>query len=139
MLKKISTSLLMVAVVTLLLLLAFKVRIAATADSIAVLKTSGMTCSSCSSKISKALEKEKGVAVTEVDVAGGWVMVGYDTKVVQPEKLAQKVSETGFGSNVYTVLTPAEFKRVVGREIGGKAASNGCGGCGKNGGCGTQK
>lgn len=136
--KKISTSLLIVAVVTLLLLLAFKVRVGTTADSIAVLKTSGMTCSSCSSKISKALEREKGVSVTEVDVAGGWVIIGYDTKVVKPEKLAQTVSETGFGSNVYTVLTPAEFKRIVGRDLGGKASS-GCGNCGKSGGCGTQK
>ena len=49
----------LVATVTLLSVLAFYVRIGATADSVAVLKTTGMTCGSCSSKITKALESLK--------------------------------------------------------------------------------
>lgn len=138
--KNIGTTLLIITVVTLLVVLAFHVRIGVTADSVAVLRTTGMTCSSCSSKITKALQREKGVAVTEVDVAGGWVIVGYDTKTAHPEKLAQKVSETGFGSDVYAVLTPEEFRQIAGREIGKSAsASAGCGGCGTKGGCGTQQ
>lgn len=138
--KNIGTTLLIITVVTLLVVLAFHVRIGATADSVVVLKTTGMTCGSCSRKITKALEREKGVAVTEVDVDGGWVIVGYDTKAVQPEKLAQKVSETGFGSNVYAVLTPEEYRQVTGRAIGKSASpSTGCGGCGTKGGCGTQQ
>jgi copper chaperone CopZ len=111
--------------------LAFHVRIGATADSVAVLKTSGMTCGSCSSRISKALETLKGVAVTEVDVAGGWVIVGYDTKVVKPESLAEKVKQAGFGSTVHVVMTPEQFKQVAGRNPGEQAAaaSGCCGGC----------
>jgi copper chaperone CopZ len=137
--KTICTTLLIVTSVTLLVVLAFRVRIGATADSIAVLRTTGMTCGSCSSRITKALERERGVAVTEVDVAGGWVIVGYDTKAVKPENLALKVTETGFGSKVYAVLTPEEFKQVTGREIGKNAsAAKGCCG-GKGGGCGTQQ
>ena len=138
--NKLVTGAILVAVVTLLSVLGFYVRIGATADSVAVLRTTGMTCGSCSSKITEALEREKGVAVTEVDVAGGWVIVGYDTETVHPEKLAQKVNETGFGSNVYAVLTPKEFRQIAGREIGKSAsASAGCGGCGPKGGCGTQQ
>lgn len=137
--KKISTSLLVITVITLLVVLAFRIRVGATADSIAVLKTAGMTCGSCSSKITKALESLKGVAVTEVDIEGGWVIVGYDTKTVKPEALAEKVNGTGFGSNVHVVLTPEQFKQVTGRDIGQKAASSGgCGGCGSGGGCGTK-
>ena len=98
-----------------------------------------MTCGSCSSKITTALESLKGVAVTEVDVEGGWVVVGYDTKTVKPESLAVKVRGTGFGSSVHVVLTPEQFKQVTGRDIGKKAAA-GAGCCGgKGGGCGSKK
>lgn len=126
--------------VTLLSVLAFYVRIGATADSIAVLKTKGMTCSSCSSKITTALQNVKGVAVTEVDVEGGWVVVGYDTKIVKPEILAEKVNSIGFVSGVQQILTPEQFRQITGRDIGKKAASAaGCGGCGPKGGCGAKK
>lgn len=125
---------------TLLTLLAFYVRVGATADSVAILKTSGMTCSSCSSKISAALQGVKGVAATEVDVEGGWVIVGYDTKTVMPETLAEKVNGSGFVSGVHQILTPAQFKQITGRDIGKNASSSGgCGGCGAKGGCGTKK
>ncbi len=138
--KKLTTSLLIIVSVTLLVVLAFHVRTGVTADSVAVLKTTGMTCGSCASKISKALETQKGVAVTEVDVNGGWVIVGYDTKVVHPETLAEKVRSSGYDSNVYGVVTPEEFKQITGRDIGRKGSSSGgCGGCGTNGGgCGSN-
>lgn len=137
--SKITNIVILAAVVTLLSVLAFYIRIGATADSVAVLKTTGMTCGSCSSKITKALESLKGVAVTEVDVGGGWVVVGYDTKTVKPEALAEKVNGAGFGSNVHVVLTPEQFKQITGRSIGQNAApSKGCCG-GKGGGCGTNK
>jgi periplasmic mercuric ion binding protein len=123
-----------------LVTLAFHVRTGTTADSVAVLKTTGMTCGSCSSRITAALEAQKGVAVTEVDLEGGWVIVGYDTKSVTPRTLAEKVSGTGFGSNVHQVLTPEQFKKMTGRDIGKNASpSGGCGGCGTKGGCGSNK
>lgn len=132
--NKTITSILVIMTLTMLVVLGFHVRIGASADSIAVLKTTGMTCGSCSSKISKALESVNGVAVTEVDVEGGWVIVGYDTKSVKPENLAEKVKNTGFGSNVHVVLTPEQFKQITGRDVGQNAASSkGCGGgCGGN-------
>lgn len=130
--KRISTALYIITAVTFLLVLAFKVKIGATADSIAVLKTTGMTCGSCTSKISEVLGELEGVAVTEVDVEGGWVVVGYDTKVLAPWILAEKVSGVGFNSRVHEVLTPEQFKQITGKDIGVKTAqtSVGCGGCG---------
>ena len=138
---KITTStisyLMVAGAVTLLLLLSFFVRVGATANSVAVLKTSGMTCSSCSHAITAALQTVNGVAVTEVDVEGGWVVVGYDSKTVQPGQLAEKVSGTGYTSAVHRVLTPGEYKQITGKEIGRTAASTpGC--CG-NGGCRAAK
>jgi len=132
--------LLVTAAVALLVLLGFRVRTGATADAVAVLRTTGMTCGSCSERITRALAREKGVAVTEVDVAGGWVVVGYDTKRVTPAVLEAKVSAAGFASQLRTVLTPAEFRQLTGRDIGKSAASaGGCGGCGSAGGCGTKQ
>jgi len=138
--NKIFNVIIFVAAVTLLSVLALYVKVGVTADSVAVLKTTGMTCGSCSSKITRALETLKGVAVTEVDIEGGWVVVGYDTKAVKPEVLVGKVNGAGFGSNVHVVLTPEQFKQITGRAIGKKASpSGGCGGCGTSGGCGTKK
>lgn len=137
--NKILNTVIILGAVTLLAILAINVRIGATADSIAVLRTTGMTCGSCSSKITNALGGLKGVAVTEVDVEGGWVVVGYDTQTVKPEVLAEKVNGAGFGSSVHRVLTPEQFKQITGRDIGKQASpSGGCGGCGtKGGGCGS--
>ncbi len=137
--KKIVNAVILVSVVTLLSVLAFKVRIGVTADSVAVLKTTGMTCGSCSGTITRELEGLKGVAVTEVDVEGGWVVVGYDTKTVKPAALAEKVSNSGFVSTVHQVLTPEQFKQMTGRSIGQNSdPSKGC--CGaKGGGCGMNR
>jgi len=124
----------------LLIVLAFRVNARVSVDSIAVLKTSGMTCGSCSSKITTALESLKGVAVTEIDVEGGWVVVGYDTTAVKPEALANKINGAGFVSKVQQVLTTEQFKQVTGRDIGKSGSSSGgCGGCGTKGGCGSEK
>lgn len=132
--KKIPTSLIVITAVIVLIVFAFRVRSGATADSVVVLQTVGMTCGSCSSKITKALEALKGVAATEVDVSGGWVIVGYDTTAVNPEILAEKVTGTGFISNVHRVLTPDQFKQITGRNVGQNSApsTGGCGGCGGN-------
>ena len=137
--RHIVTSILVIAVITLLTVLAFHVRIGATADAVAVLRTTGMTCGSCSSRIKSALESQKGVAATEVDVNGGWVVVGYDTKAVGPESLAEKVRGAGFGSTLYQVITPEQFRTITGRNVGQHASpSKGCCG-GRNGGCGMNK
>jgi copper chaperone CopZ len=122
---------LIVTVLVMLGVSAFFVRIGATADSVVVLKTSGMTCGSCITKVTKALQNERGVAATEVDLEGGWVIAGYDSKLVAPEKLAQRVVATGFASSVQQVLTPEQFKKMVGRDIGKSSTGSGC--------CGTKE
>lgn len=137
--KNFINGIIVLVAVTFLITLAFRVTAGATADSVVVLKTSGMTCGSCSNKITESLRSQKGVAATEVDVEGGWVVVGYDTKTVKPEILAQKVAGTGFSSTVHLVMTPEQFKQATGRDIGKKAGPNaGCCG-GKGGGCGSGK
>jgi copper chaperone CopZ len=117
---------LVLTVLVLLGVCAFYVRVGATADAVVVLKTSGMTCGSCAAKVTKALQGERGVAATEVDLEGGLVIAGYDSKQVAPEKLAQRVVAAGFASSVQSVLTPEQFKKIVGRNIGVAASGAGC-------------
>jgi len=133
--NKALNSCLVLTVVVILAVFAVYVRIGATADAVVVLRTSGMTCGSCITKVTKALQSQKGVAATEVDLDGGLVIAGYDSKQVAPEKLAQTVAATGFGSTVQTVLTPEQFKKIVGRDVGQQAAASGC--CGSKG-CGGK-
>ncbi|QEM67191.1 heavy-metal-associated domain-containing protein [Geobacter sp. FeAm09] len=132
----INTALVLTAIVF-LALLAVRVRAGATADSVAVLKTAGMTCGSCADRITTALRGIKGVAATEVDTEGGWVIVGYDTRAVRPEALAENVKKAGFASAVQEVVTPEEYRRVTGRDVGASGPGRqGC--CGnRNGGCGA--
>ena len=132
--KAVNTCLVLAAVI-ILAVFGVYVRVGATADAVVVLRTSGMTCGSCIDKVSKALQSERGVAATEVDLEGGWVIAGYDSKQVAPEKLARKVAATGFESTVQTVLSPEQFRKMAGRDIGKQAGGGGC--CGSKG-CGGR-
>lgn len=120
------------AAVVFLIVLAYRVNAEATFDSIAVLKTNGMTCSSCSRRVTTALKMQKGVAVTEVDVAGGWVIVGYDRKTVNIERLVQKITSIGFTTTLHHVLTPEQYKQTTGQYLGKRFGhDSGC--CGQGG------
>ncbi|QXE90887.1 heavy-metal-associated domain-containing protein [Geomonas subterranea] len=134
--NKILNTALVFFVVAVLAIFAFYVRVGATADQVVVLRTSGMTCGSCVKKITDALQSQRGVAATEVDLESGVVIAGYDSKQTAPEKLAQAVQKIGFYSQVAQVVTPQQFRGIVGRDVGGKAAPGGC--CGSRG-CGAAK
>ena len=109
--KRLSTLFLVITVVTVLVVLIFRVKNGAAADSLAILKTTGLPCGSCYSKITKALESLKSVKIVEVDEERGWVIVGFDTKTVRPEDLAEKANSTGFGSNMHVVQIPEKFRQ----------------------------
>jgi copper chaperone CopZ len=115
-----------------LTLLALRVRAGAAVDSVAILKTTGITCRSCSDRISKALQGIKGVAATEVDLDHGRVIVGYDTREVKPETLTENVKKAGFDSTVQEVVTPERYRQITGRDVGtsGAARPGCCGVCG---------
>jgi copper chaperone CopZ len=122
---------LIITVIAILGVFAVYVRVGATADAVVVLDTSGMTCGACADKVAKALQCQKGVASTEVDLDSGRVMAGFDSKQVAPAALAQKVTETGFKCKVDAVLTPAEYKAAAGHNIGDKGTVSSC--CGAKG------
>ncbi len=123
---------LVVAVFVLLGFFAFCVRIRSTADFVAVLKTTGITCGKCSAAIEKALQAGKGVASVEVDSAGGRVVVGYDSKKARPEELAAVITREGYDSAVLQVLSAERYRAVTGRSIPRQGAQSGSCGCYKN-------
>lgn len=120
------------AVVALLGLFAFYVRISPPADHVAVLITTGMTGSCCSATIEKVLQAKKGVASVEVDVKKGLVVIGYDANKIRPEELAATVTGAGYGSRVQRLLTVEQYRTMTGRYPGqGMTTNVGCG-------CGTR-
>ncbi|MBT1075827.1 heavy-metal-associated domain-containing protein [Geobacter grbiciae] len=135
------TGILVVCAVGLLVYLAFNVRLAPVPNAVAAIKTVGMTCGSCAGKIEKALKPMKGVAGVEVDVEGGWVLVGYDTNSANPEAFAGAVRKAGFQSWLREQMSLADFRRVAGRDFGAKVIRSGGCGTGRcdSGGCGSAK
>lgn len=132
--KWIFNSTLVLAALALLVFLAFQVRWTPVADKVAVLRTMGMTCGSCAGKVEKGLTLLPGIAGVEVDVNGGWVLVGYDSKSAEPERFVDAVGKSGFQSWLIEQMSVTEFRKVAGRDFGSKSTRGGC--CGKDG-CGS--
>jgi periplasmic mercuric ion binding protein len=109
---------------------AFFVRIGERPDSIVALKTLGMTCESCSERILKELQRQKGVTSVEVDVEAGRVIAAYNSKVTKPEILAGVVTGLGYGSTVLQVLSSEQYRAITGRSLPMRTAmGGGFGGC----------
>lgn len=129
---KIINIILVLAVIVLLGILAFFVRVKPTADNVAVLKTGGMTCGSCAGRIEKVLREKPGVTSVDVDVDAGRVVVAYDSKLAKPEVLAESVTGIGYGSSVLQTLSAEKYKALTGRDMGMKRSkSGGCPCCDK--------
>ncbi|HEY6006694.1 MAG TPA: heavy-metal-associated domain-containing protein [Geobacteraceae bacterium] len=116
----------------LVLVCAFSVRIEAAADRVAILKATGMSCGSCAGQITKALEREAGVASVSVDLERGRVVVGYDSKKAGPEGLATCVKRCGFGSSVLQVVSADDYRRATGIDPGTQGGLARCSCCQKN-------
>ncbi|HEY6837658.1 MAG TPA: heavy-metal-associated domain-containing protein [Geobacteraceae bacterium] len=120
---------LVLAAVVVVGICAFSVRLEAAADRVAVLKTTGMTCGACAGRITTALKREKGVASVKVDVDGGRVIVGYDSKKVAPERIATSVTEAGYGSSILQVVSAVDYRRQTGSNPSRLEPSGGCACC----------
>lgn len=104
------------------------------ADTVVVLRTSGMTCGSCAAKIEGALKVVQGVDAVQVDVVRGMVLVAFNSQAAKADDLAAKISASGYNSTVATVLTMDQYLAVTGGGSTSGAKQAGCGGdcCNKN-------
>ena len=109
--------LLIVAAVALMAIFAFSVRLEASADRVTVLKADGITCGNCAARIARALEAEQGVASVSVDDSAGRVIIGYDSKAVTPETLANRVTSAGYCCRILQTQTFEEYRKSSGGAV----------------------
>ena len=70
------------------------------------IKVTGMTCGSCSSNVTKALNAVNGVVNVNVSLSDANATVEYDEKMTSPEQLKLAIKEAGYG--VDNTDTPQE-------------------------------
>ena len=56
----------------------------------------GMHCVSCSTAISKLLSKTKGVFDVEVNLSESKILIEYDEKMVNDQKIVEQVGRLGY-------------------------------------------
>jgi copper chaperone CopZ len=59
-------------------------------------KVAGLTCGSCSDKVTAALDKLEGVIAAAVDYQTGEAKVAFDSEKTNPKKLLAAIKATGF-------------------------------------------
>ncbi|MGD1920099.1 MAG: cation transporter [Pleurocapsa sp.] len=83
-----------------------------------VLDVNGMKCAGCVKAVEKQLEQNEGVMSACVNLITEVAVVEYETKSVAPETLADKLTKTGFPSqlrksdrSIYQTAADYEIKR----------------------------
>lgn len=65
-------------------------------EATALLKTTGMHCSSCSMLVDLTLGDLPGVVSSETDLASGDTVVSYDSEIVSVEALIEAIRGVGY-------------------------------------------
>lgn len=99
----------------------------ASPDTVTVLKSTGLSCGGCASKITNALETAPGVASVEVNIESGLVTVWHDA-MAAPQKLAATVSEAGYQSIVQETVSADDYRAKTGKSGASAPRKGGCGG-----------
>ena len=60
----------------------------------------GMTCSSCSSHVEKAVKKLDGIRNVNVNLLSNNMSVEYDSNILNNEKIIKAVIEAGYGASI---------------------------------------
>lgn len=70
----------------------------------------GMTCSSCSSHVERAVKKLEGVKIVNVNLLSNNMTVEYDEKILNNDKIINAVVDAGYGANVSEIKNKQETK-----------------------------
>jgi copper chaperone CopZ len=81
---------------------------------IELLKVTGMTCGSCTSKVTHALKATPGVSDVKVSLSAGEATVRYDEQLTSPDRLKSAVKETGYGVDPTNTTQKPEGKGCCG-------------------------
>lgn len=72
----------------------------------------GMSCSSCSTRIEKVVGKMQGVEQISVNLLKNNAHISYDENVVTPEDISARVAKLGFGASLHTQVAVKKEKPV---------------------------
>ena len=61
-----------------------------------IIKIEGMSCSSCSAAIERALKKKEGITETNVNYPAGKAFLSFDPQVISVSEIEQVVTDTGY-------------------------------------------
>ena len=131
--RKLENMVLALTVFLVLGMFAFAIHVRPTADQVAVVKATGINCGVIA-EIEKRLYAKQGVVTVEVSPNDGKVIVGYDSKTVQPQAIAAVIAEMGCEITILELLEVEKFRATSGVGPDANASSVGCGGL-----CGTRK
>lgn len=71
----------------------------------------GMTCSSCSSHVERAVKKLDGVENVNVNLLSNNMIVDYEENILNDNKIIEAVINAGYGANVYIDKEKVETKK----------------------------
>lgn len=75
-----------------------------------LLKVTGMTCDSCTTKVTNALKAVSGVSDVKVSLSAGEATVQFDEKLSSPEQLKSAVKGAGYNMDPSNVAEESEGK-----------------------------
>ncbi len=73
---------------------------AAPAPARITIQVSGMTCAACQSRVQKALAGAPGVLASNVNLMTTEASITYDAAEVSPERLVERIRDTGYGASL---------------------------------------
>lgn len=72
----------------------------------------GMTCSSCSSHVEKAVKKLDGIRNVNVNLLSNNMSVEYDSNILNNEKIIKAVIEAGYGASISSNEENEKIKKI---------------------------
>lgn len=78
---------------------------------------SGMSCAACSARVDKAVRGLKGIKQVNVNLLTNSMVVSYDEKVVNPEKIIETVKKAGYGAELADKNTNNEAKKEQLKDV----------------------
>lgn len=71
----------------------------------------GMTCSSCSSHVERAVKKLEGIKSVNVNLLSNNMVVDYDENILNDSKIIQAVIDAGYGASTYVEKEKTKTKK----------------------------
>lgn len=73
----------------------------------------GMTCSACSNAVDRAIKKLEGVSEVNVNLLSNSMLVKYDDKVLNDDKIIKRVEDAGYEAILNKVDNIKIEKKII--------------------------